>query len=189
MVEQKISVSMFGKGNKDEKYTPEYAIKPIIKYIPKDYVIWCPFDTKESNFVKLLSKTHKVIYSHIDNAQDFFNYTPKEHFDIIVSNPPFSKKMEVLQRLYELDKPFAMLLGLPILNYHIVGDFFIDKHVQLLIVNKKVSFDGNTSSFNNSYFCHKLLPQDIIFVDLPHNNTKENFVPSRMAQDIKKLMG
>lgn len=174
---------------KDEYYTPKILVEPIIKYLAPQSTVWCPFDTENSEYVLTLKEYgFNVIYGHILTGQDFFQYEP-DYYDYIISNPPFSKKMEVLQRLYELDKPFAMLLGLPILNYHIVGDFFIDKHVQLLIVNKKVSFDGNTSSFNNSYFCHKLLPQDIIFVDLPHNNTKENFVPSRMAQDIKKLMG
>lgn len=40
-----------GSGN-DEFYTPEYAITPILKYVPSGSKIWCPFDTKESLFVK-----------------------------------------------------------------------------------------------------------------------------------------
>ncbi len=28
----------------DEFYTLEYAIKPLLKYIPSDKTIWCPFD-------------------------------------------------------------------------------------------------------------------------------------------------
>jgi len=73
-----------------------------------------------------------------------------------------------------------MILGLPILNYQVIGNFFIDKNLELLIVDKKVSFDGKTSSFNNSYFCNKLLPKGIIFVNLPHNNSNNNYVKSRM---------
>lgn len=53
----------------DEFYTPEYAIKPILKYIKMPCTIWCPFDTEESNFVKLLSQYAacgvSVIHSHI----------------------------------------------------------------------------------------------------------------------------
>ena len=30
----------------DEQYTPAYAVAPIIKYIPKDKTVWCPFDTE-----------------------------------------------------------------------------------------------------------------------------------------------
>lgn len=36
----------------DEAYTPAYAVTPILKYIPKSSVVWCPFDTLESEFVK-----------------------------------------------------------------------------------------------------------------------------------------
>ena len=41
-----------GSGN-DEFYTPEYAITPIMKYIPKGSKIWCPFDTAKSNFARM----------------------------------------------------------------------------------------------------------------------------------------
>lgn len=113
-------------------------------------------------------------------GKNFFNYNPDEEYDYIISNPPFSKKLEVFDRLYKLGKPFAMICGLPILNYQEVGEFFLDKELQLLIVDKKVSFDGNTASFNNSYFCWKILPRDLMFYHLEHNNTKHNFKPSNM---------
>lgn len=40
----------------DEIYTPAYAVKPILKYIPKDNIVWCPFDTEDSEYVKLIQK-------------------------------------------------------------------------------------------------------------------------------------
>lgn len=171
-----------GKFNeKDEYYTPPILVEPILKYITPNSVVWCPFDTEDSEFViKLREKGHKVIFSHIWYGQDFFEYEPNEPYDYIISNPPFTRKLDVFRRLYELGKPFAMVCGLPILNYQEVGEFFSDKKLQLLIVDKKVSFDGNTASFNNSYFCKGILPYDIMFEHLPHNNTKQNFVGSRM---------
>ena len=36
----------------DEKYTPGYGVLPIIKYIPEGKIVWCPFDTKHSEFVQ-----------------------------------------------------------------------------------------------------------------------------------------
>ena len=166
---------------KDEYYTPKILVEPIIKYIKPNSVIWCPFDTESSEFVILLREAgHKVIYSHIWTGQDFFEYEPNEHYDYIISNPPFTRKLEVLDRLYKLDKPFAMILGLPILNYQEIGNFFLNKELQLLIVDKKVSFDGNTASFNNSYFCKGILPRDIIFEHLENNNSKQYFIKSRM---------
>lgn len=80
----------------DEFYTPRFAVEPLLKYIPKDKIIWCPFDTEDSNYVKVFKENgYKVIYSHISTGQDFFYYEPDE-YDIIVSNPPFSIKTEVV---------------------------------------------------------------------------------------------
>lgn len=171
---------------KDEYYTHKILVEPILKYIKPNSTIWCPFDTENSEFVILLKEAgHKVIYSHIWYGQDFFEFEPEENYDYIISNPPFTRKLEVLERLYKLNKPFAMVLGLPILNYQEVGNFFLDKELQLLIVDKKVSFDGKTASFNNSYFCYKMLPKDIIFEHLENNNSRKNYVPSRMHNDLK----
>jgi hypothetical protein len=166
---------------KDEYYTPPILVEPIIKYLKPRSTIWCPFDTEKSEFVILLKENgFNVLHSHIWYGQDFFTYEPKESYDYIVSNPPFTKKLKVLDRLYKLKKPFAMILGLPILNYQEVGEFFVGKDLQLLIVDKKVSFDGKTSSFNNSYFCYNVLPKDIIFEHLENNNSNKNHVKSRM---------
>ena len=172
-----------GKFNiKDEYYTPKILVDAIIPYIPSNKIIWCPFDTKDSEFVKsFIQNGNSVIYTHIWEGKDFFNYEPNE-YDMIISNPPFTQKLKVLNRLYELNKPFAMILGLPILNYQEIGNFFINKSLQLLIVDKKVSFDGNTASFNNSYFCKDILPRDLMFTHLEHNNSKKNYKASQMKK-------
>ena len=130
--------------------------------------------------IALKESGHKVIYTHIYNGQDFFEYEPKQEYDYIISNPPFSQKLNVLEKCYKLGKPFALLLNLECLNYQEVGSFFINKDLQLLIVDKKVSFDGNTASFNTSYFCKDMLPKDLIFYHLEHNNAGKNFIKSRM---------
>jgi len=175
-----LKVSSFNK--KDEYYPPEMMVFPIMEYLKPGSKIWCPFDTKYSEFVKVLTtEGFHVIHSHIWEGRDFFNYEPVEPYDYIISNPPFTRKLDVLRRLYKLNKPFAMILGLPILNYQEIGEFFLDKNLELLILDKKMSFDGNTASFNCSYFCNGILPKNIVFYHMPHNNTGKNFKPSRMA--------
>lgn len=170
---------------KDEYYTPKILVEPIKKYIKPNSTVWCPFDTENSEFVIAFKELgHKVIHTHIWNGEDFFEIDVPE-CDYIISNPPFTRKLEVFDKLYEIGKPFAMVMGLPILNYQEVGNFFLDKKLQLLIVNKKVSFDGNTASFNNSYFCYNMLPEDLMFADLEHNNSRKNYVASRMHNDLK----
>ncbi len=50
----------------DEQYTPRHAVLPIVKYLPRNAVIWCPFDTENSEFVIALKEAgHEVIFSHI----------------------------------------------------------------------------------------------------------------------------
>ena len=76
----------------DEKYTPGYGVLPIIKYIPEGKTVWCPFDTEHSEFVlKFRDAGFHVVHSHICNGQDFFDYEPSQ-WDVLVSNPPFSRK-------------------------------------------------------------------------------------------------
>lgn len=45
----------------DEYYTPEYAVIPILKYLKPNSTIWCPFDTNESNFVKVLKANNFTV--------------------------------------------------------------------------------------------------------------------------------
>lgn len=161
----------------DEVYTPAYAVKPLLKYLDKgnkpSYTIWCPFDTEESEYVKLLrAEGHKVIATHINNGQNFFTYEPEEHYDFIISNPPFSLKDAILKRLDELNKPFAILLPLPALQGQ--KRFPYLKDCQVLIFDKRINFykDLKTKeiqkgiSFASIYVCKDFLFEDLIFEEL-----------------------
>ena len=93
----------------DEFYTSKETVEKLLKILklPKNVVIWCPFDKPESEFVRQFSKTYDVIASHIDNGQDFYKYCPKRKWDLIISNPPFSKKRILIERCMKLKKPFC----------------------------------------------------------------------------------
>lgn len=158
----------------DEYYTPKEAVLPIIKYIDKgnkpSYTIWCPFDTEESEYVKCIRAAgHKVIASHIDDNKNFFYYEPDEWYDYIISNPPFSLKDDVLKRLCELNKPFAVLLPLPTLQGQKRFEYL--KDCQALIFDKRVNFWQDKEhtkmakgvAFASIYICKEFLPNDLIF--------------------------
>lgn len=154
----------------DEVYTPDYAVKPILKFLKPGSVIWCPFDTEDSEYVKIFKEAgYKVIYSHIDNGQNFFEFEPKEDYDVIISNPPFSIKDDILRRLNELDKPYAMLMPLPALQGQ--KRFKYLKGSQALIFDKRINYfkDYKTKeiqkgiSFASIYICKDFLPKDLIF--------------------------
>ena len=136
------------KGDKfsknDEYYTPSILVYPLLKYIKKDWTIWCPADEEDSEYVIVLRENGiNVRHSHISEGLNFLTYEPDFHYDCIITNCPFSRKKEFLFKCYKSKKPFALLLGLPILNYNEIGDFFLERkrELQLLIFNKKVSFD------------------------------------------------
>ena len=130
---------MYSSGNNDECYTPHYAVKPILKYIPKDAIVWCPFDTKESEFVKQISDTNQVEYSHINNGQDFFQYEPPE-WNVMLSNPPFTNKRKYFERALSFNKPFALIMTNTWLN-----DSAPKQLLKILLPKIKKQFDEGTS--------------------------------------------
>lgn len=154
----------------DEYYTPRDAVKPIIKYLKPGSVVWCPFDTAESEYVKCIQEAgHEVIFSHIDNGENFFEYEPVEHYDYIISNPPFSIKDDILKRLSELNRPFAILLPLPTLQGQKRFEYL--KNTQALIFDKRINFYTDLEhknmakgvAFASIYICKDFLPNDLIF--------------------------
>ena len=93
----------------DEYYTPKYAIEPLLPFLKPFKKIWCPFDMEWSNYVKMLSKDHEVIYTHKDTGGDFFNIEVPE-CDAIVSNPPYIKTSDIDNLQPEVQKEPAMAL-------------------------------------------------------------------------------
>lgn len=159
----------------DEFYTPKYAVLPILQYLKEDSVVWCPFDDERSQFVVQLREAgHTVIATHLWQGVDFFTTTCPE-CDYIISNPPYSLKNEVFTRLFDLGKPFAMLVG-------IVGLFESRKRVglfsshdfEVLYLAKRVSYFrdyGDTKPalnppFQSAYVTRGVLPKQILFAQI-----------------------
>jgi len=170
---------MYSEGNNDECYTPPYGVTPILKYIPKDAIVWCPFDTAESEFVKQIGEQNEVIYSHISDGCDFLTYEPEYHkWDVIVSNPPFTNKRKFFERALSFDKPFALIMTNTWLNDSAPKQLFKDKDLQLLMFDKRMKFhspDGRPNdkiTFSSSYYCWNFLPKQIIMEELDVPKTK-----------------
>ena len=138
----------------------------IKEYIPKDKVIWSPFycDGKQKEYFEEMG------YNIIHEDKDFFSYTPD--YDIVVDNPPFSKKKEVLRRLKELEKPFILICPSMMLGYKYFQEDF-KNNMQIIIPLKRINFRHLTSDnknysppFASFYFCYKMnLERDLIFID------------------------
>ena len=158
---------MYSTGNNDECYTPAYGVTPILKYIPKDAVVWCPFDTDESEFVRQISTQNKVIATHISQGIDFFEFEP-DNWDVIVSNPPFTRKRQFFERALSFNKPFALIMTNTWLNDAAPKQLLKDKDLQLLMFDKRMEFiqpnakQTGKITFSSSYYCWNFLPKQII---------------------------
>ena len=150
----------------DDYMTPSYAWENIKHFIPKDKVIWEAFygDGKSGNHLKELG--FKVIH----DKDDFFE---NDKGDIVVSNPPFTKVKEILNRLVELDKPFILILPSSKIVTQYVRNLFIDQKdkLQIIIPRKRIQFikDGNDlqnkCNFDCFYYCWKInLERDITWL-------------------------
>jgi hypothetical protein len=167
---QKSNEILYSKGSNDECYTPEYGVLPILEFLEpfKGKTIWCPFDQDSSNFFKVLVKNgFKVVRSHIDDGQDFYEYEPEE-WDLIVSNPPFTGKKQIFERAISFNKPFALLMTNTWLNDSAPKQLFRDIDLQLLMFDKRIAYigQGNSPTFSSSYYCRDFLPKQIIMREI-----------------------
>ncbi len=158
---------LYSKGKNDECYTPKYAVTPILEFLDKSKIIWCPFDKSDSEFVKVLKENgFNVIYSHIENNEDFYNYEP-ETWDVIVSNPPFTNKRQIFERALSFNKPFALIMSNTWLNDSAPKQLWSEKDLQLLMFDKRIKYnDNNKITFSSSYYCWNFLPKQIVMRNL-----------------------
>ena len=160
----------------DEFYTPLYAVKPIEKYLRKGSTVWCPFDTGKSWFVRYLTSCgYTVWFSHLKYGIDFFKTPKPERVDYIISNPPYSKKTEVFEKLFEMGIPFAMLVG-------VVGLFeskkrfnlFKNNEFEIMYFDKRVAYFKDYEEqkpslnppFSSAYVCSGILPKKTMFEEI-----------------------
>lgn len=165
---KKAMINYMKNEKNDELYTPNYAIEPLLKYLPKNKIIWECTDFGSSNITKLLKQhDYKVISTHKDNF-DFLTDIPNFDFDIIITNPPYSLKNEFLKKCYEYDKPFCLLLPLTSLEGIERGKMFREKGIDVLVFDRRCDFmnNGKSNWFNTSWFCYDVLPKQLIFEEL-----------------------
>lgn len=133
----------------DELYTPEYAIKPLLKYLPKNIKIWECTDYGNSNITKVLKENeYEVIKTHKDNF-DFLNDKPNFEFDMIITNPPYSIKDEFIKKCYEYKKPFALLLPITSLEGIERGKMFRKNGIELLVFDRRCNFIYDNAKKSN----------------------------------------
>ena len=162
------------KSKSDEYYTPRSAVNIILPYLEKFKHIWCPFDKEHSEFVKALKEYgYEVTYGHIETGQDFFNYEKiPDGVDCVVSNPPFSKRDAIFNKLYDLDIPFAVIMNMNgLFDSKARFKLFRENNFELLIPKGRIRFfdekmeQKNSPNFQSIYVCNGVMKKQIEFTE------------------------
>ena len=137
--------------------------------------MWCPFDEEWSAYYNTFRENgYNVVRSSLKEGQNFFNYEPPEDYDVIISNPPFSIKDKVLKRLYELGKPFAVLLPVTALQAKARVRLYRRYGLELLVFDGRIDYHTNGDfqrsksgiHYGSAYFCKGVLPEPLVFREL-----------------------
>lgn len=125
----------------DECYTPENAAKPLCKFLDRSKTYCEATSGISSSLVMGLRREGFQIKE--SGGADFFCASAEDLCDGVVTNPPYSKKTQFLRRLYELGKPFAILLPVSAVQGQERGKLFMEHGISMLVYNRRVDFTGN----------------------------------------------
>ena len=164
------------KNGSDDFQTPPEALKPLLPYLKKEWIIWECAAGKRYLVKSLVENDFNVIDTDITDSFSIDFLDPRLgvvacNWDCIITNPPFSKKNEFIEKCYELDKPFALLLPLAALETQRRQKQW-KEGLQLIVLDKRLHFEtpNNAKShcwFASAWFTYKLnLPKDIIFGEI-----------------------
>lgn len=158
------------RGAFDELYTPPEAVGMLLPFIPKDCkVAWEATAIKGSNISAVLETNGFVmVNTHINDGVNFLSDAPAFTYDILIDNPPYSKKNQFLKRGFELGKPFMFLLPITTLEGALRHKMFREYEMQLLMPDKRFNFKpekGSSAWFYTCWYTWQCnLPKQLNFV-------------------------
>ena len=148
----------------DEYYTlredAEIITGNIIKMPLK---VWMPFNDMDSEWHHVLKENG---FDVVATDGDFFNTDPPGGVQCIISNPPFSRKREVMDRIKELGLRFVVILPFQWLNDGLPMEY---GH-QLMLFRQRMHFNTpqgvlNKPRANCIVLSDGLLKNDLTFID------------------------
>lgn len=106
-----------GKRRENDFYpTPPECTYALLDYLRQNFLlrstdtIWEPACGNNAMVDVMVQQGHSVIATDITQGQDFLEYEMQDHFDWIITNPPFYLSEKFIKRCIEYGKPFALLL-------------------------------------------------------------------------------
>tara|TARA_R100001015_G_C4578253_1_gene135158 strand:+ start:438 stop:920 length:483 start_codon:yes stop_codon:yes gene_type:complete len=148
----------------DNYNTPKKGWEDIMQYIPnKQQRIWCPF----YNDGKCKEILNEMGYENIIHSnKDFFTY--HEENCLCIDNPPYSIKEKVIQKLYDQNIPFALLLPMDTLERKYMKKFLNNLQVVIPSIRYEYTEGRSNPPFKSVWICwnmNQYLPnQQLIFL-------------------------
>jgi len=120
----------------DEIWTPRSALTPLLPYLNRSDVLW----EVAPGAGQLVNMLQVEGYDVVAQDRDFFEWEP-DTWDVIVSNPPYSKAVKFVERANNLNKPWAFLLPINRLG---AANFrkAAGQELELIFPPKRIDFTG-----------------------------------------------
>ena len=112
-----------------------------------------------------------MTFSHIDTGTDFFDIDNLNEYDAVVSNPPYSKRQKILEKLFGAGVPFAIILNFNgLFDSKARWNLFKQNEFEMLVPCGRMRFikEGilyNAPNFQSIWVCHGMSDQTIEFMD------------------------
>lgn len=166
------SLNIITKKKLDDYNTPFYVWEILFDYLnlDKNTKIYEPFYSNgvAKNYLAKLGYNN-VIHENMN----FFDNYDKYDYEIIISNPPYSIKKNILKILYIIDKPFVLIVPTSIISKLYLKNIFGNDiyKLQYIIPNRRIQFerlDGynqKRTAFDTIFLCYKMnLQRDIVYM-------------------------
>jgi len=143
---------------KDDDYeTPKYIWEMILKFISREKTLYDPFYCRGHT----KSVMEELGYDCIHEDEDFFTSHDKHEYDILLSNPPFSIKKKVFDKLKKIDKPFILIVPVSTITTKYFKDNFKNDDITIIIPEKRLQFMKNGKQlkdccFDTIFVCYKM---------------------------------
>lgn len=147
--------------------TPDYAVMPLVKYLNPAWQIWEPC-CGNGRIVRYLAREgFAVVGTDLQFGVDMFNAHPVG-IDCIITNPPYSINDRVIQHLYLLRIPFALLVPPMVISNSSTQRWAKQYGMELLLLDQRVSFyseehQRDTMPYPVLWLCSGILPQTICY--------------------------
>lgn len=147
----------------DECYTPKEAVLPLLPFLFKYHTYYECTANISSSIVDVMQAEGYNINPSM--GSDFLLDPVPQDINVIITNPPYSKKDLFIRKCYQTGKPFALLLPVSSLQGRARGKMFAKHGIDLLVLNNRIDFTGKGAPhFGVAWFCYKILPERLIFI-------------------------